>query len=82
MKRTQLSELLVAGMSNRNWTVRDLAEKAQVAYETARSAVRGLSSPSVENAEKLLNAVDQSLTAIPLPEADASAPAPAEEVPA
>ncbi|SEI68615.1 hypothetical protein SAMN04488058_101340 [Deinococcus reticulitermitis] len=62
MTPEELSTLLQNELQKRGWTVDDLAEKAGVAYETARRATQAIGSISLPVTTKLLVAVDKRLT--------------------
>lgn len=83
MNRMELSVCLTSGMEAKGWKITDLAEASELAYETVRSAVRGQTSPSLENASKMLAALGERFTieALPIPTSVPSCPpAPAEAV--
>lgn len=61
MNLERLTVILNEELSSRGWTVRTLAKEADVHYETVRRVVRGIGAPSLENATKLLVAVDRTL---------------------
>lgn len=61
MTNRELSRLLRNELDKRDWTIKDLAREASMNYETARRAVLGIGSTSLENANKLLAAVGHKL---------------------
>ena len=61
MTKRELSRLLQQELANRSWSVSDLARAAHMNYETVRRAVHGIGSSSLDNANKLLAAVDHEL---------------------
>lgn len=61
MTNRELSQLLMGELKRRSWRVSDLARAAGMNYETARRAVRGIGSSSLESANKLLAALDLKL---------------------
>lgn len=65
MTSHELSHLLVAELKQRNWTVSKLAEEAQLPYETARRAVRGIGQLGLGTTTKLLVAVGHDLVPVP-----------------
>lgn len=67
MTREELSELLLAEMKARNWSISDLARESGVTYEVVRRAVRAQASSSVENTNEILVAVGYRLQAVPIP---------------
>lgn len=62
MTREELTVCLTSGMEERGWKIAHLAVASGLAYETVRSAVRGQTSPSLENATSMLTALGRSLT--------------------
>lgn len=63
MTSLELSSLLREQLDERGWTVLELAKEAKMPYETARRAVRGIGSISLDNTNKLLTAIGCELTA-------------------
>lgn len=76
MTRDEFAALLNQGMTERNWSIQQLAEASGLAYETVRSAIRGQTSPSMETANKILASVGRRLTSEELPHAPQLAPTP------
>ncbi|UQN05505.1 hypothetical protein [Deinococcus sp. QL22] len=64
MTSEELSVLLQSELKSRNWSVDDLAERAGVAYETARRATQSIGSISLASTNKLLVAVGKRMTII------------------
>lgn len=56
-----LALLLAEELESRSWTMVKLAAEAKIPYETARRAVRGSGSISLNNTHKLLVALDKEL---------------------
>ena len=62
MTSEELAVLLQSELKSRNWSVDDLAERAGVAYETARRATQAIGSISLVSTNKLLVAVGKRMT--------------------
>jgi hypothetical protein len=61
MDSKDLALLLTEELESRSWTVLRLAAEANIPYETARRAVRGSGSISLNNTHKLLVALGKEL---------------------
>lgn len=65
MDSLDLAKLLSEELRSSNWTVQKLAIEAGVPYETARRAVHGKGSISLNNTHKLLVALGKELAPQP-----------------
>lgn len=65
MNKTELGELLTREVKARKWDAKRLSVVADVAYESARSALAGRLNPTIETTTKLVVAVGYDLVAVP-----------------
>lgn len=75
MDSRELATFLEKELRSRNWTVLKLAAEAKVPYETARRAVRGLGSISLDSTHKLLVPLGKKLE-VQIPKEPDTAPTP------
>lgn len=66
MNSQELSVILNKELSALNWTVQRLAKEANVPYETARRAVRGVGNISLESTTRLLVALGKDIAVKPI----------------
>lgn len=66
MKREQLSAFIQGSLEKKGWDIKELALTGGMNYEMVRRSVKGLSSPSIENADKILRVLGYKLTIVPI----------------
>ena len=66
MSANELSGFLTDKLKTSNLTVKDLAEKAEMPYETVRRAVHGIGSTTLETTTKLVRSLGFSIALEPV----------------
>ena len=66
MTSGEFARLLQQELEARGWSTMRLAEEADVSYETARRAVKGIGSTTLDVTHKLVAALDLDLCTVPL----------------